>query len=180
MCVVPELTPPSQSERAALARLVLMGWFDMTQRRARVKKVIALRERELDGKVQKLGEARAEAARVEEAERLAADALKRASDERLELAQRPMSAAEWREANEWLASREHSHVAATAAVKRATEHVEHSQHGVLSARTALKGVEHLDAKLLAQELKDEEKASRKLEDELGRGRSQNREPGRNS
>ena len=163
-----------------MARLVLKPWVDMTQRRARVKKVIALRERELDGKVQKLGEARAEAARVEDEERLAADAVKKASEERLELARKPMSAAEWREANEWLASREHSHVAATAAVKRATEHVERSQHNVLSARTALKGVEHLDAKLLAEEVKAEEKASRKLEDELARGRSQSREPGRSS
>jgi flagellar export protein FliJ len=152
----------------------------MTQRRARVRKVIALRERELDGRVQKLGEARAHAERIEAEERRVADEVKKASNERAELAQRPMSAAEWREANEWLASRERSHLAATVAVKRASEHVEHSQHGVLTARTALKGVERLDEKLLAQELKEEDRASRKLEDELARGRVQNREPGRNS
>jgi len=150
----------------------------MTQRRARVKKVIALRERELDGRVQKLGEARAEAERIEQERQRVAEEVKKASTERAELAQRPMSAAEWREANEWLASRERSHVAASAAVQRASEHVERSQHGVLSARTALKGVERLDEKLLAQERNEEEKASRKLEDEFARGRLQTPSPSR--
>jgi len=136
-----------------------------------VKKVVAIRERELDGRVQKLGEARAEAARIEEERQRAANALTRAAAERSALAQSSMSAAEWREANEWLASRERSHHAAGDAVKRASEHVERSQHAVLTARTALKGVEMLDQKLHAEELKVEEKASRKLEDELARVRA---------
>jgi flagellar export protein FliJ len=143
----------------------------MTQRRARVKKVVSIRERELDGRVQKLGEARAQAARIEEERERAAKALEKASADRATLAQGSMSAAEWRDANEWLASRERSHHAAGEAVQRANQHVERSQHGVLVARTALKGVEMLDAKLHAEELKAEEKASRKLEDELARART---------
>jgi flagellar export protein FliJ len=143
----------------------------MTHRRARVKKVVSLRKRELDGRVQALGEARAKAAAVEEARREAANALAKAAAERTELAQGTMSAADWRDANEWLASRERSHLVADEAVQRASDHVERSQHGVMVARTALKGVELLDQKLHAEELKGEEKASRKLEDELARARS---------
>jgi flagellar export protein FliJ len=143
----------------------------MTQRRARVKKVVAIREKELDGRVQKLGEARAQAARVEEERQRAADALARASAERTALAQGSISAADWRDANEWLASRERSHVAAGDALKRAEEHVERTQHAVLTARTALKGVEMLDQKLHKEEQKDADKATRKLEDELARARA---------
>jgi flagellar export protein FliJ len=143
----------------------------MTHRRARVKKVVAIREKELDGRVQKLGEARAEAARVEEERERAANALARAAAERTELAKGSMSAADWREANEWLASRERSHVAAGEAVQRATAHVENSQHAVLVARTALKGVEMLNQKLHTEEQKHQEKADRKLEDELARARA---------
>jgi len=143
----------------------------MTQRRVRVKKVVAIREKELDGRVQKLGEARTQAARIEEERQQAADALARAAAERTALAQGSISAADWRDANEWLASRERSHVVAGEAVKRAEAHVERSQHAVLTARTALKGVEMLDEKLHREELKDAEKATRKLEDELARARA---------
>jgi flagellar export protein FliJ len=143
----------------------------MSQKRARIAKVVSHREQELDRRVAELGEARAEALRREEAAEAERKTLEKAGEERNALSAQPLSAADWRAANEWLASRALSHEAATREVAAASERVEQKQKGVLTARQALKGVELLDEKLKKAELRAEERADQRLQDELARSRS---------
>jgi flagellar export protein FliJ len=143
----------------------------MTSKQKRIGKVIVHREKELDRKVLDLGKARVEAEQRELAVKLERQRLERAAAEREAMAERPMSASEWREANEWLQSRAKSHEAATHDLARANQHVEATQGHVMVARRALKGVEIYESRLRAEVAKAEDKADQKLEDELGRGRS---------
>jgi flagellar export protein FliJ len=146
----------------------------MTKRRARVKKVVSHRERELDERVKKLVEARTWAVQVEEERARADRALSKAIVDRQRLSAGPISAAAWRDANEWLASQERSYAHAVVAVERALAELERAQQGVLAARTALRGVEMLDQRLRAEETNADELAARRLEDELAGRRAAGR------
>jgi flagellar export protein FliJ len=150
----------------------------MSQKRARIAKVVSHREQELDRRVAELGEARAEAARREDAAEAERKRLAKAAEERAALSSGAISAADWRAANEWLASRAFSHEAATREVAAAAIEVEQKQKGVLTARQALKGVELLDEKLKKAEIVAEERADQRLQDELARGRSARARDGR--
>jgi len=138
----------------------------MSPRRNRIEKVVAHRGKELDKRISELSahQSREEAARVA-AERERQEAL-RASETRLKLAEAPLSATEWIAANEWLKSRAAlAELAETQAVK-ARIGVQRARAHVLHARTDLKKVEVLSARLGAEEQRQQERALRRLEDEL--------------
>jgi len=136
----------------------------MTNKQKRIQKVIVHREKELDQRVVELGKARVEAERAEIALELERQRLAKAAAEREALAEQAMSAGDWREANEWLASRALSHQAVTREVEKAAAQVETSQGNVLTARRALKGVEMVEERLKTEERKAEERADQKLSD----------------
>lgn len=147
----------------------------MTSKQKRIGKVIVHREKELDKKVVALGHARAEAERKEDVLGAERQKLEQAAAERDALRERPMTASEWREANEWVESRARSTALASQAVDVANQAVEASQGHVLTARRALKSVELYETQLKAEVAKAEDRADQKLQDDLARSRSaQNR------
>src|SRR5215471_12349462 len=99
----------------------------MTNKQKRIQKVIVHREKELDQRVVELGKARAETERAESAVENERQKLDKATAERDAMSERTMSAREWREANEWLASRELSHLAVTRELEKAAARVETHQ-----------------------------------------------------
>ena len=143
----------------------------MTGKQKRIGKVIVHREKELDRRVVELGRARAAAEEREAALTAERQQLERAAAEREAMSERAMSAAEWREANEWMQSRAQSTAVATREVERANQQMEQTKTGVLTARRALKGVEMYEARLRVEEQKAEDKADQRLQDDLARGRS---------
>jgi len=136
----------------------------MTNKQKRIQKVIVHREKELDQRVVELGRARAETERAESAVEAERQKLIRAAEEREAMSERTMSAREWREANEWLASRALSHHAVSQELAQATQRMEASQGNVLVARRALKGVELVEERLKTEERRAEERADQKLSD----------------
>src|SRR5678815_907447 len=104
----------------------------MTNKQKRIQKVIVHREKALDQRVVELGKARAETVRVESAVESERQKLEKAAAEREAMSERSMSAREWREANEWLASRALSHHAVTRELDKANEKLEQSQAEVLT------------------------------------------------
>jgi hypothetical protein len=138
----------------------------MSPRRQRIEKVIVHRGKELDKRVSELNEQknREEAARVA-AQRVREEA-ERASETRLKLAQAPLSATDWVAANEWLKSRAAlAELAETQAIK-ARLVTQRARAEVLNARTDLKKVEVLSARISAEERAQQERTLRRLEDEL--------------
>jgi len=138
----------------------------MAPRRVRLNKVVTHRSRELDKSVEKLAEARVEAMRAEARREAARAELERAEAERLTLAQAPVDVEEWRAANEWLASREASHVETQRDVGVANAGVERTHASVLSARIALRSVELVAQKLTRAERRAEDVEEQKLGDEI--------------
>jgi flagellar export protein FliJ len=136
----------------------------MTSKQKRIQKVIVHREKELDQRVVELGQARVETDRAESAVESERERLDRAAAERDAMSERSMSAREWRDANEWLASRDLSHQAVKRELAQANERLEQTQTNVLTARRALKGVELVDERLKTEERKAEERADQKLSD----------------
>ncbi len=143
----------------------------MTNKQKRIQRVVVHREKELDKRVVELGEARVAAERSEGAVAAENERVARAAAEREAMSERAMTAAEWREANEWLESRRKSQAAATQELERANRHVESKQGHVLNARRALKGVELYETRLKQEELKAEDRADQRLQDELARSRA---------
>lgn len=143
----------------------------MTSKQKRITRVIVHREKELDKRVVALGNARAEAQRVEDAVHKEQERIALAAAERDALKERSMSAAEWREANEWLESRRKTHAVVEKELDRANQRVEAQKAHVLDARRALKGVELYETRLKQEEARAEDKADQRLQDELARGRS---------
>jgi flagellar export protein FliJ len=138
----------------------------MNPRRQRIEKVVQHRGKELDKRVSELNEQK----NREEAARLAAERERqeaaRASETRLKMAEAPLSATEWIAANEWLKSRSAlAEIAETQAVK-ARLVTQRARAEVLHARTDLKKVEVLSARIGAEERVQQERAARRLEDEL--------------
>ena len=143
----------------------------MTSKQKRINRVIVHREKELDKRVVALGNARAEARRAEDAVEREEERIALAAAERNALKERPMSAAEWREANEWLDSRIKSHAVVAKELEHANQRVEAQQGQVLDARRALKGVELYETRLRQEEVRAEDKADQRLQDELARTRA---------
>ena len=138
----------------------------MSPRRQRIDKVVQHRGKELDKRIGELNEQKSR----EEAARLAAqrerDEALRASETRLKLAEAPLSATDWIAANEWLKSRAAlAEIAETQAIK-ARLGTQRARAQVLTARTDLKKVEVLSARIGAEERVLQERAERRLEDEL--------------
>lgn len=140
----------------------------MSPRRKRIEKVVGLREKELDKRVQELLGTRAAEARAmsdEERKRLE---LEQASESRLKMAADggELSATSWIEANEWMNNRRLNHEHARAQAARAQLETKRAQTAVLTARTDLKKVELLSERLQQQETTTAERAQRRMEDEL--------------
>jgi len=143
----------------------------MTNKQKRIQRVVVHREKELDKRVSELGEARAAAERSEDAVAAERERVERAAAEREAMSERAMTAAEWRDANEWLESRKKSEALAAQELERANRQVVSKQGHVLDARRALKGVELYETRLKQEELKVEDRADQRLQDELARSRA---------
>ena len=140
----------------------------MSPRRTRIEKVVTLREKELDKRVQHLAGQRAAEARALSAEEQKKVELEQASESRLKLAEEgeALSAMSWIEANEWLANRRLHHEKARVDTARAQIDTQKAQGAVLSARTDLKKVELLSERIQKQESDSAQRVERRLEDEL--------------
>ena len=138
----------------------------MSPRQKRIEKVVAHRGKVLDERIAELSQHKSR----EDAARLAAererDEAQRASETRLKLAEAPLSATDWIAANEWLKSRAAlAELAETQALK-ARLGTQRARAHVLHARTDLKKVEVLSARIGAEARTQQERAERRLEDEL--------------
>ena len=140
----------------------------MSPRRARIEKVVTLRNKELDKRVAQLSDTRAAEARALSAEEQKKLELAQASESRLKLAEEgeALSAGNWIEANEWLVSRQKRLEQARVDAARAALETRKAQGAVMSARSDLKKVELLSTRIQAQEQTEAQKAERRLEDEL--------------
>ncbi len=139
----------------------------MSPRRARIDKVVTLREKELDKRVAQLGETRAAEQRALTLEEQKKAELEEASRSRLKLTEeQALSASHWIEANEWLSSRQKRLEQAKLEAARAALETRKAQGAVLSARADLKKVELLSQRISVQEAGEAQKAERRLEDEL--------------
>lgn len=144
----------------------------MSPRRQRIEKVIEHRGKELDKRIGELNEQKTrEDAALAQAIREREEA-QRASEKRLKLAEAPLSATDWIAANEWLKSR--AAVAEQAAIQAVKAHqtTQRVRAQVLHARTDLKKVEVLSARIGAEERAQQERVERRLEDELAAQRFQ--------
>ena len=140
----------------------------MSPRRTRIEKVVTLRERELDKRVQQLAGTRVVEAQALSAEEQQKLALAKASESRLKLAEEgeALSAMSWIEANEWLANRRLHLEKARVEAARAQVETRKAQGAVLTARTDLKKVELLSVRIQKQEDSTAQRVERRLEDEL--------------
>jgi flagellar export protein FliJ len=140
----------------------------MSPRRARIEKVVTLREKELDKRVAQLSDTRAAEARALSAEEQKKLELTQASASRLKLAEEgeALSASNWIEANEWLVSRQKRLEHARVDAARAALETRKAQGAVMTARSDLKKVELLSTRIQVQEETEAQKAERRLEDEL--------------
>ncbi len=140
----------------------------MSPRRNRIEKVVTLREKELDKRVQQLAGTRVAEARALSAEEQQKLELEKASETRLKLAEEgeALSAMSWIEANEWLANRRLHLEKARVDAQRAQRETQKAQGAVLTARTDLKKVELLSGRIQKQENSSAQRIERRLEDEL--------------
>lgn len=140
----------------------------MSPRRVRIEKVVTLREKELDKKVQQLAGTRAAEARALSEEERKKQELEQASESRLKLAEEgeALSAMSWVEANEWLQNRRLNHEKARLDAARAQLETKKAQGAVMNARSDLKKVELLSERIQKQEESQAQKVERRLEDEL--------------
>lgn len=140
----------------------------MSPRRTRIDKVITVREKALDDRVAKLALARAAEAQAKLLEEQQKRQLEEASESRLKLAEEgtALRAASWIEANEWLHSRLKHHERARLDTQKAQLDTRKAQGEVMTARSDLKKVELLSARIAQQEEHDANVTERRLEDEL--------------
>ena len=140
----------------------------MSPRRNRIEKVVTLREKELDKRVQQLAGTRAAEARAQSEEERKKAELEQASQSRMKLAggEEPLTATSWVEANEWLAHRRLSHEKARVEAAKAQLETRKAQGAVMTARADLKKVELLSERIQKQEESEAQKLERRLEDEL--------------
>lgn len=140
----------------------------MSPRRARIEKVVTLREKELDKRLVKLGEQRAAEARALSEEEAKRQQVEQASETRLKLAEEgeALSASSWIEANEWLSARQKQAEQARLQAARAQTETRKAQGEVMTARADLKKVELLSERIQKQEQSEADRKERRLEDEL--------------
>lgn len=140
----------------------------MSPRRTRIDKVVSVREKELEKKVQQLAGSRAAEAQAQSEKELKQQEVERASESRLQLAEADatLSASSWVEANEWLANRSKHLENARSEAQRAQLETRRAQGAVMTARTDLKKVELLSGRFKKQEEVQAQKVERRLEDEL--------------
>jgi flagellar export protein FliJ len=140
----------------------------MSPRRNRIEKVVTLREKELDKKVQQLAGTRAAEARALTEQERKKQELEQASESRLKLANADgaLPATNWIEANEWLQSRARDHEKARVDAAKAQLETRKAQGAVMVARADLKKVELLSERIQKQEETEAQKVERRLEDEL--------------
>jgi len=140
----------------------------VSPRRTRIEKVVTLREKELDRRVQQLAGTRAAEAQALSAEEQKKLELEKASESRMKMAEEgeALSAKSWVEANEWLANRRLHLEKARLDAARAQRETVKAQGAVLSARTDLKKVELLSERIQKQENDTAQRVERRLEDEL--------------
>lgn len=140
----------------------------MSPRRTRIEKVVTLREKELDKRVQQLAGTRAAEARAVSDEERKKEELLQASESRMKLAGETglLTATSWVEANEWLAHRRLSHERARLETAKAQLETRKAQGAVMTARSDLKKVELLSERIQKQEDDEASKLERRLEDEL--------------
>jgi flagellar export protein FliJ len=138
----------------------------MSPRRQRIDKVIQRRGKELDKRVAELTQQKTR----EEAARQAAEnernELQRASETRLKLAEAPIDANSWVEANEWLRTRAAKAELAESQAIKARLSTQRARTHVLTARTDLKKVEVLSTRIETEERTKRERGERRLEDEI--------------
>lgn len=140
----------------------------MSPRRARIHKVITLREKALDERVAKLSDSRQAEAVALSAEERKREELEQASESRLKLAAEgeALRASSWVEANEWLQSRQKQVEQARIEAARAQLETRKAQGAVMTARSDLKKVELLSDRIQKQEESEAQVLERRLEDEL--------------
>jgi flagellar export protein FliJ len=140
----------------------------MSPRRNRIEKVVTLREKELDKKVQQLAGTRAAEARALTAQEQKKQELEQASESRLKLAttEGALPAKSWIEANEWLQSRARDLEKSRVEAAKAQLETRKAQGAVMVARADLKKVELLSERIQKQEETEAQKVERRLEDEL--------------
>lgn len=139
----------------------------MSPRRARIGKVITLREKALDERVAQLSDTRAAEAKALSAEEIRRRELEEASESRLKLAEEAaLSASSWIEANEWLQSRQRQVEQARVEAAKAQLETRKAQGAVMTARADLKKVELLSERIQKQEESEAQVLERRLEDEL--------------
>lgn len=138
----------------------------MSPRRARVRRVIEVREKQLDERVKTLRvseQAEADAAR--EAEQAQARLLQ-AAEERQRLTERAADVQSWIEANEWLAARSALVELARKQAEKATAAVSDARTHVTMAHADVRRVELLSDRIESQEKVAAERAERRLDDEI--------------
>jgi flagellar export protein FliJ len=139
----------------------------MSPRRARIGKVITLREKALDDRVARLTDSRALEAKAKSAEDIRRQELQEAADSRLKLAEEgALTASTWIEANEWLQSRQRHVEQARVEAAKAQLETRKAQGEVMTARADLKKVELLSERIQKQEESEAQVLERRLEDEL--------------
>lgn len=139
----------------------------MSPRRARIEKVITLREKALDARVAQLSDSRAAEARARSAEEQKKFELEQASESRMKLAEEgALPVSSWVEANEWLQSRQKQVEHARVEAAKAQLETRKAQGAVMTARSDLKKVELLSERIQKQEESEAQLLERRLEDEL--------------
>jgi flagellar export protein FliJ len=139
----------------------------MSPRRARIEKVITLREKALDERVAQLSDSRAAEARARSAEEQKKFELEQASESRMKLAEEgALPVSSWVEANEWLQSRQKQVEHARVEAAKAQLETRKAQGAVMTARSDLKKVELLSERIQKQEESEAQLLERRLEDEL--------------
>jgi flagellar export protein FliJ len=139
----------------------------MSPRRARIEKVITLREKALDERVAHLSDSRAAEERARTAEEQKRVEMEQASESRMKLAEEgALPVSSWVEANEWLQSRQKQVEHARVEAAKAQLETRKAQGAVMTARSDLKKVELLSERIQKQEDSEAQLLERRLEDEL--------------
>jgi flagellar biosynthesis chaperone FliJ len=138
----------------------------MSPRRARVRRVIEVREKQLDERVKTLRvseQAEAEAGRqAEEAQAR----LQEAAEERHRLTERAADVQSWIDANEWLAARSALVDLARKQAAKATAAVTDARSHVTAAHADVRRIELLSDRIENQEKIATDRAERRLDDEI--------------
>ncbi len=142
----------------------------MSPRRDRIRKIVAIRQRELDERRTHLEQRRAAAqaaARQAEAER---DKLRQAVERRAELARAELNAADFSDAQEWLLARSAGLETALVEASSAEREVDAARASLVEAHSKLKRLDKLDQRLASQETAEQERRQNRLHDELAANR----------